>query len=126
MRLFVAVAPPAEVVEDLDTFLDPRRDAAGHIRWSPPAHWHLTLAFMPEVDPDRLDRLVDALTDAAARVAPPGYALHGALAFPTPYAARILALGVDDPRGLTSVAGAVRNACSAAGAGPHGGPLTRT
>ena len=46
MRVFVAVDPPAEVVDDLDGFLEARRDAGDGLRWTPPSQWHLTLAFM--------------------------------------------------------------------------------
>ena len=66
MRLFAAVIPPDEVVEDLDAFLAPRREA-GPFRWTLPEQWHLTLAFMPDVEERRLDDLVERLARAANR-----------------------------------------------------------
>ena len=43
--MFVALVPPAEAVEDLDAFLDPRREAGPDLRWSAPEQVHVTLAF---------------------------------------------------------------------------------
>ena len=51
MRMFVAVRPPEDAIEDLDTFLDVRREAGG-FRWVLADQVHVTLAFLAEV-PDR-------------------------------------------------------------------------
>lgn len=52
MSLFVAVIPPADVIEDLhDAITDVRRRVdARTIRWTSPDRWHLTLAFLGEPD----------------------------------------------------------------------------
>ena len=63
MRAFVAVVPPAEAVEDLDSFLEPRRDVAGP-RWSDPQQWHVTLAFCADVPDHAVEPLVDAVAAA--------------------------------------------------------------
>ena len=46
MRLFAAVVPPPEAIEDLAAFLEPREEAGPDLRWTTPEQWHLTLAFM--------------------------------------------------------------------------------
>jgi RNA 2',3'-cyclic 3'-phosphodiesterase len=63
MRLFVALVPPAEVLEELDHVVDPlRRDE--RIRWTPNDMWHITVAFFGDVDPleEQYDLLIDGLT----------------------------------------------------------------
>jgi RNA 2',3'-cyclic 3'-phosphodiesterase len=48
-RLFVAVWPPAEVLDRLEAL--PRVELAG-CRWTIRAQWHVTLRFLGEADPD--------------------------------------------------------------------------
>ena len=69
MRLFVALVPPDEVVEDLAEFLAPRQEApeAAGMRWTAPDQWHVTLAFMGDVADRHLDDLVERLGRASAR-----------------------------------------------------------
>jgi 2'-5' RNA ligase len=68
-RLFVAVWPPDEVVDELTAL--PRKDQRG-VRFVPPENWHVTLRFLGEAD---LDAVVDALDgvrlpSALARLGP--------------------------------------------------------
>ncbi|MEU6203533.1 RNA 2',3'-cyclic phosphodiesterase [Micromonospora musae] len=70
MRLFVAVNPPAEVVADLTTQVGRLRVAAAaaagtDVRLADPAHAHLTLAFLGEVEEARLVEVESALGLAA-------------------------------------------------------------
>ena len=61
MRMFVGIYPPLEVVEAVEDFLEPRRDAQP-LRWSRPEAFHVTLAFCPQVPEHALDDL-GALAD---------------------------------------------------------------
>jgi 2'-5' RNA ligase len=80
MRLFAAVLPPKDVLQDLAEAVAPLRDlpAGRELRWTAPAGWHLTLAFYGEVDEERLPALRDRLARAAARTEPFPLALGGA------------------------------------------------
>lgn len=124
MRLFAAVVPPPEAIEDLAAFLEPRQEAGPDLRWTTPEQWHLTLAFMPDV-PDRvLDEMVERLTRAARRRAPLPLRVAGSGAFPNPYAARVLWAGVEhEGDGLPHLATGIRSVCAKAGAAPEGGPF---
>ena len=51
--------------------------ASGAIRWAPAQRWHLTLAFLGEVDEDRVPRLADRLERAARRGTPVELQLRG-------------------------------------------------
>jgi 2'-5' RNA ligase len=88
-RMFVAVVPPDDVVEHLDGFLEPRRDAA-EFRWAPLEQLHLTLAFLASVPDRRLDDLVERVRAAASRRTPFATRVAGGGAFPDVARARVL------------------------------------
>lgn len=123
MRMFVAVVPPAEVVDDIAEFLEPRRDADPAVRWTDPYQWHLTLAFLPEVGGRHLDDLLERLQRAAARRAAFAVTVAECGAFPAPERARVLWLGArpDPAQSLSHLATGVRAAANKAGAVVKGG-----
>jgi 2'-5' RNA ligase len=82
MRLFAAVLPSAEAVEELAAATRaaglrslPGADA---LRWTERSGWHFTLAFYGEVDEETVPELSARLARAAGRAAPFPLALHGA------------------------------------------------
>jgi 2'-5' RNA ligase len=52
VRLFIAIAPPPAVLDDLESRLAPLRAAWPALRWTGRPAWHLTLAFLGEVADD--------------------------------------------------------------------------
>ena len=121
MRLFVAIVPPVEAVDDLDAFLAVRRDAAA-FRWTTPDQWHLTLAFMPAVADHRLDELVERLGRAGAKRHPFDLSFRGGGAFPDVGRAKVLYADVGhDGHDVHHLATGVRAACAKAGGDPAGG-----
>ncbi|GAB95225.1 2'-5' RNA ligase [Kineosphaera limosa] len=133
MRAFVALFPPADVVEHLGEFLAPRRAArgpqAGAIvpRWTRDEHLHLTLAFLPDLADRDLEELADRLAQAAAKRPLDLLRLAGGGAFPDPIDARVLWVGVQPESGheqLARLAGSVRSAANSAGALVSGGAFT--
>lgn len=95
-RLFTAVVPPTQVVEAIGEFLAPRREADPRLRWARPEGWHVTTSFMGSVQDRDLDALLENLREVAGRTAPFDVRIAGAGAFPYPYAAKHLWLGVAD------------------------------
>ncbi len=93
MRLFTAVVPPAEAVEDLEAFLSARREAAA-FRWTVAEQWHLTLAFMGSVPERKLDDLVERLTRAGRKRSAFELRFAGGGAFPNAGRAKLLYAGV--------------------------------
>ncbi|MGH4011906.1 MAG: RNA 2',3'-cyclic phosphodiesterase [Pseudonocardiaceae bacterium] len=77
MRLFVALTPPGEVVEELRAGTVVLRRLAPDLRWTRPEQWHVTLAFLGEVGDDVVDELARRLSRAAARHPPLSLALGG-------------------------------------------------
>ncbi len=94
MRMFVALVPPAAVVEDLDEFLDVRRAVAA-FRWTLPEHIHVTLAFFEHVADRHRDELTERLTSAADRRTTFTTRIAGGGAFPHADHARVLWAGLD-------------------------------
>ena len=64
-RLFTAVIPPADIVDQLSRWIEWRRDPEW--RWMDTSEWHVTLAFYADVEAWRYDALVERLVAAAAR-----------------------------------------------------------
>ena len=92
-RMFVAVVPPDAVIEDLDAFLRPRREAEA-FRWTLAEHFHVTLAFLPSVPDRKLDDLVERLGRAAARRTSFETRIAGGGAFPNPARSKLLYAGL--------------------------------
>jgi 2'-5' RNA ligase len=78
MRLFVAVTPPPEALDELRAATEAMRSAHPQLRWSLPTQWHLTLAFLGEVGDEARTDLSARLDRTAARHPPMRLALHGA------------------------------------------------
>ena len=129
MRAFFAVLPPAEVLDDLAGYLEPRRDADTDRvwRWTRTQHLHLTLAFLGDLPDWREDEVIAAATQWAGRQRPVTMRWGGAGAFPDPGAAKVMWIGVteeDVGRELTSWARALRDLASHAGADVDGQRFT--
>ena len=117
MRMFVAVRLPPVAVEDLEAFLEPRRQAAD-FRWAASDQWHLTLAFSDQVPERKLDELVERLERAAGKRTAMTAAVAGGGAFPNVGRARVLWTGLDvgDTVELGRLGTGCRAAMSKAGA----------
>ncbi len=124
MRMFVALVPPEDAVEDLGAFLEPRREAGPELRWTMPEQWHVTLAFIAQVADRHLDDLQDRLERAARRRTRFPVRLAGGGAFPNAARAKVLYAGVDagaDAEELRRLATGARAAAAKAGADAQGG-----
>lgn len=114
--MFAAILPPEEIVQELDSYVHPRRDADPDVRWTRPEGWHLTTAFMGQVAPGRDEYLEDTLAEVAATTRPFQVRVAGGIAFPHAGKARVLGLGV--PQGhdeLAALSARCRAAASRAG-----------
>ena len=115
----MAIALPAVAAGELDSAVAPLRLAWPELRWTGRDAWHLTLAFLGEVDEKLIGRLGARLERAAAQHAPLALSLGGAGAFPTAARARVLWTGVQgDREGLGALAMRVAAAARRAKAPP--------
>jgi 2'-5' RNA ligase len=95
VRLFVGLIPTPEATTHAAGAVDRIASTTPDMRWVPSERWHVTLAFLGEVDPDRLPVLTAHLDELAARQEPlAGLRLEDAGTF-----RGVLWLGVTDPAG---------------------------
>ena len=78
MRLFVAVSPPPDALDELLSATAAVRAAHPQLRWTRPDQWHLTLAFLGEVGDEARADLSHRLGRTAARHPPMRLVLTGA------------------------------------------------
>lgn len=120
-RTFAAIIPPLTVVEELEDYVGPRRDADRRLSWIWPEHWHITTLFISDLPERSLDPLLEGLAHLAQRT--PAFAIHlgGAGCFPNPFEARVFHLGVSvGERTLAALSKTGRAMASTAGAAPDG------
>jgi len=119
VRLFVAVVPPAEVLDELEAMVAPLRPGWPALRWTGMPAWHLTLAFLGEVGDGPAAALGPRLERAAGRHPSLPLSLAGGGAFPGPARARVLWTGLrGDHRALQALARSVAAGARRAGAPP--------
>ena len=119
MRLFVAIAPPADVLDELEALTGPLRAVRRDLRWTGRDAWHVTLAFLGQVDQAAAARLLPRLERAARRHHAFSLAFSGAGAFPAATRANVLWSGLSgDRRALAHLAESVAAGASRAGAPP--------
>jgi 2'-5' RNA ligase len=119
LRLFVAIAPPPAVLDELDALVEPLRASRQELRWTNREAWHVTLAFLGQVDESALARLLPRLERAARRHPSISLAFSGAGAFPAAGRANVLWSGLSgDRRALGRLAESVVAGASRAGTPP--------
>ena len=119
MRLFVAIAPPAAVLDELDALVEPFRARRLDLRWTNREAWHVTLAFLGQVDETAAARLLPRLERAARQHHQMRLGFAGAGAFPAAARANVLWSGLSgDRRALARLAESVAARASCAGATP--------
>lgn len=104
MRLFVSLDVPGDAAEALADATAPLRDRHPDANWTRPETWHLTLAFLGEVEDGRLGDVVTAVRDGVGRAT----ATPRRLAFDRGgrFGRRVLWMGVEDePGGAVSLLG---------------------
>jgi 2'-5' RNA ligase len=108
VRAFLAVHPGEGFRAALSRRVDPWRERVP-VKWTRPETWHLTLQFLGEWPPDRLEALQDRL-DALPRPAPWTLRPAGLGAFPDLRRPRVLFLQLVDDGRIADLAAAVREA----------------
>jgi 2'-5' RNA ligase len=111
-RLFVAVPIPDDLRRDLAAAVERWRVEADvpELRWTDPASWHVTLAFLGASPADEVPSIVKALRGAVAGYAAFSLPTGGLGAFPRPQYARVVWYGVGDEGRLAELARSIRDA----------------
>ncbi len=99
-RSFVCIELPEEIKKKLAELQSRLRPLArGAVSWPKPEGLHLTLKFLGDVDPGRLDAAADALLAGCAESHGFQVSLRGTGGFPDLRAPRVLWAGLSEPSG---------------------------
>jgi RNA 2',3'-cyclic 3'-phosphodiesterase len=115
MRLFAALVPPEDVLDELSRALAPHVGKVPGLRWPDRATWHITLGFFGEVPERALPELEVRLARAVRRHSVLRLAFEGFGGFSSARRARIFWVGVTGDS-MTALAGSVRAGARRAGA----------
>jgi RNA 2',3'-cyclic 3'-phosphodiesterase len=94
LRCFVAVVPPLAATLALAARVLHARAAWPQLGWVSPDRWHLTLAFLGEVDDEAVARLDRPLREVASHHRPMTLAVDGVGTFPATGRPRVLWAGI--------------------------------
>ena len=103
MRLFVALEIPTEVRERLASLIRELRTSAPQLKWVHTENMHLTLKFIGEAEPAKLDTIRSALA-AIRRQAALELRFRGLGFFPNDRRPRVFWAGIDAPPALAQLA----------------------
>ncbi|NRQ35105.1 RNA 2',3'-cyclic phosphodiesterase [Nonomuraea sp. NN258] len=115
MRLFAALVPPAEILDEVERAIAPHAGQVPGLRWSDRATWHITLAFYGEVPEGALPEMEVRLGRAVRRHTTLDLAFTGFGGFSSLRRARLFWAGVTGDS-MTRLVGSVRAGGRRAGA----------
>ncbi len=100
-RCFIAVPIGESLREELATMVAAIRDdsAAAELRWTDPATWHLTIAFLGATPSDDVDRVAAMMRRATGTMETFTVRTGGLGGFPSAAQTRVVWYGVDDHDG---------------------------
>lgn len=114
VRSFIAISLAEPARATVVAYLERLRATIGGVAWTRPAHLHLTLKFLGDVDVELIPALAERLRAVAAATPPFTLRVVGVGAFPGLARPRVLWVGVESPV-LPALGDAVERACRAEG-----------
>lgn len=125
LRLFVALELPGDVRRALAALVERLASTGADVKWVEEENFHLTLKFLGEVEPVRLAPLGEALSRAAAQMAPFRFTAAGTGAFPSARRPRVIWVGVEEGKEeLRDLAGRMDRALADLGFPPEERPFS--
>ena len=113
MRTFVGIDIDEHIRERIHEFAQQMRELAPDVRWVKPETFHITLKFLGEAPPERVERVKQAL--AAVKSSPAEIRFETVGFFPNARAARVLWVGVKAGNELPQLARKVDEATARVG-----------
>jgi RNA 2',3'-cyclic 3'-phosphodiesterase len=101
LRLFVCIEMPAEIkktVAGIQIRLRPL--AKGFVSWARQEGLHITLKFLGEVESKELDKVAEAVAQAAREIKPFELTITGTGGFPNLKSPRVFWVGIEEPTGM--------------------------
>lgn len=113
MRVFIGIDLGPEVRAKISRFLEGVRGFAPDVRWVRPESLHITLKFIGEQKPERVDAIRESLRQVQGAALEIRFAGYGF--FPTPKSPRVFWIGIQSGEQLAGLAAAVDRATSELG-----------
>jgi len=98
MRCFIAIELSQETRGVLDKIQEELKQTIHGVKWVKPDNIHLTLKFIGNVEEETVDKIKEAMTQAASQTQPFKIKLSSAGAFPTPERPRVIWIGIEEGR----------------------------
>jgi 2'-5' RNA ligase len=106
MRIFIALEPDAEFLENLSHNIMPLKEKYPHLRWTPEENLHITLVFLGETDKRDMPLIFEAVKMASGHEIP---AVSGKVFALPQKAPNVLALGFGEGgEAISELASAIR------------------
>jgi 2'-5' RNA ligase len=99
MRLFLAIDIEDNVIRAIQYAVSKLRETRAPVRWVKPPGIHLTLKFLGETPPDRLDDMIIPLENVAAETMSFPLLVTGVGTFPEKRSPKVIWAGVEEPSG---------------------------
>ena len=99
-RSFFAVELSAEIAVGVRKIQGALKERATGVRWVRPEGIHLTLKFLGEVEPDRIEGIVHKAEEVIQGVNPFSVRIRGGGGFPAAKNPRVIWIGVEDHSGM--------------------------
>ncbi len=100
MRLFLAIDIEDNVIRALQDVVSKLRETRAPVRWVKPPGIHLTLKFLGQTPPARLDDMIIPLEDVAAETMSFPLTITGVGTFPEKRSPRVIWAGVEESSGV--------------------------
>jgi 2'-5' RNA ligase len=117
MRIFVGIDLDSEVRAKIARFLEGVREFAPDVRWVRPESLHVTLKFIGEQKPERVDAIRESLLRVEGKSMEIRFAGYGF--FPTANAPRVFLIGIQACNELQRLAAAIDKTTSELGVPPE-------
>jgi 2'-5' RNA ligase len=99
-RSFFAVELSRGIAEGVRRIQAGLREHTTGVSWTRPEGIHLTLKFLGDVDPDRIEGIASKAEAGAWTIGPFSIGVRGCGGFPNPRNLRVIWIGVEEPSGL--------------------------
>ncbi len=106
MRAFIAIELPSVLTEMLRAIQDELMKKTGKaedISWAKPENIHLTLKFLGEIDPERVEEIYGELEKSAEGISPFSLSAGGVGGFPGLKTPRVIWVGIKESEVLTQL-----------------------
>ncbi len=100
MRLFLAIRIEEGIVRALGEGIDRLRETRAPVRWVRPEGIHLTVRFLGETGPDRIDPLAEEMRKVCANLHSFPISIAAMGSYPSLKRPRVIWAGVEEPSGI--------------------------